>query len=142
MSVTREKHAGADNDTHPVDLYVGGRIRTRRKFLGMSQDELAGLIGLTFQQVQKYERGANRVSASKLHEIAAELKVPVSYFFDGYHGVADNSDGNNTDHTVHTFLMTTEGIGLAAAFPRIKSARRRNMVMDLVRTLAAEADED
>src|SRR5713226_5149805 len=68
---------------NPVDLHVGARIRLRRRMQGVSQEKLADALGLTFQQVQKYERGANRVSASKLYEIAAALHAPVSYFFDG-----------------------------------------------------------
>src|SRR4051812_44088092 len=68
---------------HPVDRHVGTAIRLRRRALGMSQDELASRLGLTFQQVQKYERGINRVSASKLHAIAAALKTPIAYFFEG-----------------------------------------------------------
>lgn len=69
---------------HPIDLHVGARVRTRRKFMGLSQETLATALGLTFQQVQKYERGSNRISASKLYEIAKALKVPVDYLFDGY----------------------------------------------------------
>src|SRR5580658_2657112 len=68
---------------NPVDLHVGARIRMRRRMNGVSLERLADALGLTFQQVQKYERGANRVSASKLYEIAAALKTPVAYFFDG-----------------------------------------------------------
>ena len=68
---------------NPIDLHVGARIRMRRRLLGVSQERLAEALGLTFQQVQKYERGANRVSASKLYEIARTLQTPVTYFFDG-----------------------------------------------------------
>src|SRR5271163_5343803 len=74
---------------NPVDLHVGARIRLRRRMQGVSQEKLADALGLTFQQVQKYERGANRVSASKLYEIATALQAPVSYFFDG---LADPSE--------------------------------------------------
>ncbi|HEX7799284.1 MAG TPA: helix-turn-helix transcriptional regulator, partial [Asticcacaulis sp.] len=74
----------ADRGPNPVDLHVGARVRMRRKFLGMSQEGLAETIDLTFQQVQKYERGSNRISASKLWEIAKALKAPVAYFFEGY----------------------------------------------------------
>ena len=75
---------------NPVDLHVGARIRLRRRMQGVSQEKLADALGLTFQQVQKYERGANRVSASKLYEIAAALRAPVAYFFDG---LADPTGG-------------------------------------------------
>ena len=72
-----------DRLPNPVDLHVGSRIRLRRKILGVSQERLADALGLTFQQVQKYERGANRVSASKLYEIAATLQTQIAYFFAG-----------------------------------------------------------
>src|SRR5471030_2652213 len=68
---------------NPIDLHVGARIRLRRRMQGVSQEKLADALGLTFQQVQKYERGTNRVSASKLYEIATALRSPISYFFDG-----------------------------------------------------------
>src|SRR5919198_2668524 len=67
---------------NPIDIHVGGRVRLRRTLLGMSQEKLAEAIGLTFQQVQKYERGANRVGASRLFDLARGLDVPVSYFFE------------------------------------------------------------
>lgn len=134
---------GFDNNTqiNPVDLHVGAKVRTRRKFLGLSQSDLADAIGLTFQQVQKYERGSNRISASKLYDISRYLKVPVSYFFDGY-AEGETPDGFNesdSEKFVHGFLMTTEGIELAEAFPRVPSAKRRRKILDLVRSLADEA---
>src|SRR5579884_660298 len=79
----RGSDADAERSPNPVDLHVGARIRMRRKSLGVSQERLADSLGLTFQQVQKYERGANRVSASKLYEIARALQTSVAYFFDG-----------------------------------------------------------
>lgn len=110
----------------------------RRKFLGLSQETLATALDLTFQQVQKYERGANRISASKLYEIAVTLKVPIQYFFEGY-GDAPVGEGfseSSSEKFVHGFLMTTEGIELAEAFPRIQSAKFRRRVLELVKTLA------
>ena len=127
-----------DRAPNPVDLHVGGRVRMRRKFLGMSQEGLGDHLDLTFQQVQKYERGSNRISASKLYEIAKALKAPVPYFFEGY-GEGEHPDGfteSVSEQSVHSFLMTTEGIELAEAFPRIKSAKHRRKILDLVRTLA------
>jgi transcriptional regulator with XRE-family HTH domain len=125
---------------NPVDLYVGGRVRMRRKFLGLSQEHLAESIELTFQQVQKYERGANRISSSKLYEIGKVLKVPVAYFFEGYDD-GQTMDGFNesaSEKFVHGFLMTTEGIELAEAFPRINNAKHRRKILDLVRALAED----
>jgi transcriptional regulator with XRE-family HTH domain len=129
-----------DRSPNPVDLHVGARVRMRRKFLGMSQEGLAETIDLTFQQVQKYERGSNRISASKLYEIARALKAPVAYFFEGY-GQTEAVEGfseSESEQFVHGFLMTTEGIELAEAFPRIKSAKLRRRVLELVRSLAED----
>ncbi|EGF91991.1 helix-turn-helix family protein [Asticcacaulis biprosthecium C19] len=114
----------------------------RRKFLGMSQEGLAEVIDLTFQQVQKYERGSNRISASKLYEIARALKAPVAYFFEGY-GETEAVEGfseSESEQFVHGFLMTTEGIELAEAFPRIRSAKLRRKVLELVRVLGESED--
>jgi len=125
---------------NPVDLYVGGRIRMRRRTLGVSQEKLAEDLGLTFQQVQKYERGANRVSASKLYEIARSLSAPVSFFFDGLTDPQAGPGGSDAavDNFVHDFLMTNEGVELASIFPKIKRAKVRRRLLDLVRTMADE----
>jgi transcriptional regulator with XRE-family HTH domain len=139
----RVKGAPVDNlrSPNPVDLHVGGRVRMRRKMLGVSQERLADALGLTFQQVQKYERGANRVSASKLYEIARFLSAPISYFFEG---LSDPTASGAPDHDeaseqfMHDFLMTSEGLELAAAFPRIRRSRLRRRVLDLVRALSEE----
>jgi transcriptional regulator with XRE-family HTH domain len=128
---------------NPVDLHVGGRVRMRRKLLGVSQEQLADSLGLTFQQVQKYERGANRVSASKLYEIARTLQVPVSFFFDGLADPMDGSDndevGQQAERIVQEFLTTPEGLELAEVFPKIGRGRVRRQVLDLVRAMAEEA---
>jgi transcriptional regulator with XRE-family HTH domain len=116
----------------------------RRKLLGVSQERLAEQLHLTFQQVQKYERGANRVSASKLYEIARALEAPVAYFFDG---LADTAQSRLEGHDaiggeyVHDLVMTPEGMELAAVFPRIKRGRVRRRVLDLVKALAEQDDE-
>jgi transcriptional regulator with XRE-family HTH domain len=132
-----------DNSINPVDLHVGARVRMRRKFLGLSQSDLADAIKLTFQQVQKYERGSNRISASKLFEISKFLKAPVAYFFEGY-AEGETPEGFNesdSERFVHDFLMTTEGIELAEAYPRIKSAKHRRKILDLVRSLSEDTPE-
>jgi transcriptional regulator with XRE-family HTH domain len=126
---------------NPVDLHVGARIRLRRRMQGVSQEKLADALGLTFQQVQKYERGANRVSASKLYEIAAALRAPVSYFFDGLAdpaGEAGEEAQPGHEHTVHNFLMTAEGLELARLFPAISRGHVRRRLLDLTRALTAE----
>jgi transcriptional regulator with XRE-family HTH domain len=117
----------------------------RRKMLGVSQERLAEALGLTFQQVQKYERGANRISASKLYDIARFLSAPISYFFEG---LTDPSQGSGVEHDssseqhVHGFLMTSEGLELAAAFPRIIRSRLRRRILDLVRALSEEEETE
>jgi transcriptional regulator with XRE-family HTH domain len=139
-----DRNAESSKSPNPVDLHVGGRVRMRRKMLGVSQERLAEALGLTFQQVQKYERGANRISASKLYEIARFLSAPIAYFFEGLGdpaaGGAAGHDETSEQH-VHGFLMTSEGLELAAAFPRIARSRLRRRILDLVRSLADEEEE-
>lgn len=120
---------------HPVDLHVGIRIRMRRKEMGVSQERLAEALGITFQQVQKYERGANRVSASKLWEIAAALKTPVAYFYDG---LGDREAVTGQRDAAQEFLLSSEGIELVAAFPRITEPAIRRKIVELVRVVADE----
>jgi transcriptional regulator with XRE-family HTH domain len=130
---------------NPVDLHVGARIRLRRRMQGVSQEKLADALGLTFQQVQKYERGANRVSASKLYEIATALQAPVSYFFDGLADPATDEGGAtrpSDEQTVHAFLMTAEGLELAKLFPGLPRGRIRRRFLDLMRALAGVEDTD
>jgi transcriptional regulator with XRE-family HTH domain len=119
---------------HPVDRHVGLRIRMRRKEMGVSQERLADSLGITFQQVQKYERGANRVSASKLWEIAAALKTPVAYFYDGL----GDHDGVSQREAAQEFMMSPEGAELMAAFPRISEPAVRRKIVELVRVVADE----
>ncbi len=129
-----------DTSPNPVDLHVGARVRMRRKFLGLSQSDLALALGLTFQQVQKYERGSNRISASKLHETARTLKLPVGYFFEGY-GESETTEGvpaSENEQVLHEFLMTTDGIDLAESFRRIHSPARRLRVLNLIKALAED----
>lgn len=126
---------GRSDGPHPVDLHVGVRIRMRRKELGVSQERLAESLGITFQQVQKYERGANRVSASKLWEIALALKTPVAYFYDGL-GDRDATAGHR--EASQDFLLSSEGIELMAAFPRIVEPAIRRKIVELVRVVADE----
>jgi transcriptional regulator with XRE-family HTH domain len=130
---------------HPTDVHVGSRVRLRRTMLGLSQEKLGEKIGLTFQQVQKYERGANRISASKLYEIARSLRVSISWFFEG---LSDPLAGRLKDAAemqappyAHNFLMTPEGIDLANAFPRIEDRQIRRKLVDLIRALVEEDAE-
>ncbi|WP_411289054.1 helix-turn-helix domain-containing protein [Phenylobacterium sp.] len=127
----------ADRSPNPVDRHVGLRIRMRRKELGVSQEKLADSIGLTFQQVQKYERAANRASASKLWEMARAMNTSIGYFYEGL-GDPSEPGTNMPRETVQDFLMTSEGLELAATFPRITQPRVRRKVLELVRALAGD----
>lgn len=130
----------SDTERHPnpVDLHVGARIRMRRRILGVSQERLAEDLGLTFQQIQKYERGANRVSASKLYEIARSLQSPVDYFFEGLDDAAGGGMADEGGPFTHDFLMTPEGLELATLFPKIDRQKVRRRILELVRSMAAE----
>jgi transcriptional regulator with XRE-family HTH domain len=137
----REAQDPADpGGPHPVDRHVGLRIRMRRMELGVTQDKLAQALGLTFQQVQKYERGANRVSASKLWEVSRVLQAPIGYFYDGLAQEAEVSPPATTLTDAQAFLLTSEGLELATTFPMV-SRRLRRTILELVRTMA-ETDEE
>lgn len=137
-----DKTDDPERGPNPVDRHVGLRIRMRRKELGISQERLAESIGLTFQQVQKYERAANRVSASKLWEMSRALSAPVGYFYDGLSDVVEPVGSNAPRDSMQDFLMTPEGIELAASFPKIPRGRVRRRILDLVRAMAGEADAE
>ena len=125
---------------NPIDIHVGGRIRLRRNMMGMSQEKLGEHLGITFQQIQKYEKGTNRVGASRLQAIASILEVPVAYFFDGAPG-GDRAEGFAEDSQtayVVDFLSSSEGLLLNRAFARIGDPKVRRRIIDLVRTLADE----
>jgi transcriptional regulator with XRE-family HTH domain len=139
-----DKSQDSDRTPNSVDQHVGMRVRVRRRALGISQEKLSEALNLTFQQVQKYERGANRISASKLYDIARALQAPISYFFEGLAdpvnlaiGAVAEPDGSEF---LYEMVMTTEGMELAALFPRI-DRRRRKLVLELARALSDEFNE-
>ncbi|CAN7578462.1 helix-turn-helix transcriptional regulator [Phenylobacterium sp. LjRoot219] len=124
---------------HPVDRQVGLRIRMRRKELRISQEKLAEALGLTFQQIQKYERAANRVSASKLFEIARALNTNVGYFYDGLGDADADAEAGPTPaltYVGHEFLLTSEGPELALLFQKLPRRRLRRKIVELVRAIA------
>lgn len=126
---------------NPTDKHVGARIRMRRMMLGISQEKLAAPLGLTFQQVQKYENGANRVGASRLQQIAATLGVSVGFFFEGAPNPPQQMPGifnNNVpqEEYVSQFLATREGLDLAKGFGKLNDKQRRSVV-NLVEAMAA-----
>lgn len=123
--------------THPVDIHVGQRIRHRRWLTGTTQQELAQAVGIKFQQIQKYETGTNRVSASRLWDIAHALEVPVSFFFDGFEDVGDvTKDAANTNGKVQGDpLKDREALSLLRTYYGIPEAQRRRL-FDLARALS------
>jgi transcriptional regulator with XRE-family HTH domain len=129
---------------NPIDRHVGSRVRMRRMLAGISQEKLGEALGLTFQQIQKYEKGANRISASRLQQISKKLEVPVSFFFDGAPSgdatPAGLSESTSTAY-ISDFLATSEGVQLTKAFVRIKSGRVRRRIVDIVEALAEEDDQ-
>lgn len=127
---------------NPVDIHVGSRVRLRRVLLGMSQEKLAERLGLTFQQVQKYEKGTNRISASRLQQIAQILEVPISYFYDELPGDLsnDNFDAPAPDFVVN-FLSNAESLQLMKAFVRIHDGKVRRKVVELVKAISGEEEK-
>ncbi|MEW6766586.1 MAG: helix-turn-helix transcriptional regulator [Pseudomonadota bacterium] len=125
---------------NPVDKYVGSRVRMRRIMLGMSQEKLGDSLGLTFQQVQKYEKGTNRIGASRLQQIAEILQVPVSFLFEGGPAGAMVDGGMSEAPSptyVSDFLATAEGLALARAFTSIADPKLRRSIVDLVEQMAS-----
>ena len=123
------------SEPHHVDKHVGALIRAKRKAMGMSQSELAEALGITFQQIQKYERGANRISASKLYEAARLLQSPVSYFFEGLDETSRGDVDDGFAQRMTQFVATPEGLELAGLFPRLNDRRLRRRVVDLVKAM-------
>jgi transcriptional regulator with XRE-family HTH domain len=127
-----------------TDKHVGSRVRMRRMMLDMSQTELGNDIGLTFQQVQKYEKGTNRIGAGRLHEIARILQVPISFFFEGSprepgeHRARGDNEAPPLPTYVTDFLATSDGLALTKAFMQIKDANLRRRIVSLVQEITGE----
>jgi transcriptional regulator with XRE-family HTH domain len=130
---------------NPIDIHVGSRVRFRRMLLGMSQEKLGEKLGLTFQQVQKYEKGINRIGASRLFDLAQVLGVSVQFFYEeapladaravAPDGVAEGPD----EQSIVEFLRSRDGLELNRAFVRIPDLKARRAIVDLVRSLANDA---
>lgn len=132
----------AGKKPNPVDAHVGSRVRLRRMLLGMSQERLGESMRLTFQQVQKYEKGVNRIGASRLFQISKILDVPVQFFFEeapyvGEPGSAPGMAESDSEAFILEFLNSREGLELNRAFVKIGDAKVRKSVVDLVRALSA-----
>ena len=129
---------------NPIDKHVGSRVRMRRMMLSMSQEKLGDALGLTFQQVQKYEKGTNRIGASRLQQIANILQVPVSFFFEGAPHIPGSPTTGMSEAPspayVSDFLATSDGLSLTKAFMRIKNSKLRRRIVDLVEQIAGEDD--
>jgi transcriptional regulator with XRE-family HTH domain len=125
---------------NPVDVQVGNRVRIRRMLIGMSQERLGDLLGLTFQQVQKYEKGVNRIGAGRLFEVARILNVPVDFFYEGLNALTEGGLGEGAP-PVMEFISSGEGLQLSLAFMKIKDAKVRKRVLDLVKSLAEEEEQ-
>ncbi len=128
---------------NPIDVHVGSRVRLRRMLVGMSQEKLGEMLGLTFQQIQKYEKGANRIGASRLYQIAQILGVDVEFFFD------DMPDGNKSKKSkgfsegqsspyVMDFVSSSEGLQLNRSFTRISDPKIRKRLLELVKSLGED----
>lgn len=158
MNVTAEQKFSSDDlseeaspasgvrRANPIDVHVGGRMRLRRMMIGMSQEKLGELMGLTFQQVQKYEKGVNRVSASRLFNLSHILTVPVEFFYEGLtvNGAPDATPGfaeSSPDDNIFQFLGSRDGLELNRAFVQIKDPKVRRHIVDLVRSLAEKAEQ-
>ena len=133
---------------NPMDIHVGSRVRLRRMLLGMSQEKLGDNLGLTFQQVQKYEKGINRIGASRLFDLSKTLGVPISYFYEdapvagpGLAGDPCEYGEKTVESSVFDFLSTREGLELNKAFVKITNARVRRTIVELVRSLAGDQDK-
>ncbi|HEY0281840.1 MAG TPA: helix-turn-helix transcriptional regulator [Rhizomicrobium sp.] len=125
---------------NPIDAQVGNRLRLRRMMIGMSQERLGELLGLTFQQVQKYEKGVNRIGAGRLFEIARILGVPIYYFYESVSEQLAGAPGFAETDTppVLEFVSSGEGLQLSLAYMRIKDPKVRKRVLDLVKSLSED----
>jgi transcriptional regulator with XRE-family HTH domain len=125
---------------HATDRHVGNRVRMRRMMLGMSQQKLGQALGLTLQQVQKYEKGTNRIGAGRLQHIASIQQVPISFFFEDAPGLSDVLD-ESSDY-VSGFLATSEGLALTKAYMHIENATLRRSIVALVKQIAGEDEPE
>jgi transcriptional regulator with XRE-family HTH domain len=124
---------------HPTDKHVGSRVRMRRLMLGLSQTQLGQTLGVSFQQLQKYEKGTNRISSSRLAQLSGILQVPIPFFFEGLPPSEKNETPSPT--YVSDFLATSHGINLTKAFMQIPSASLRRSIVDLVEAIAGPDDQ-
>ncbi len=146
----RGRGGGIGGKPSPVDVHVGGRVRLRRIMLGMTQEKLGNAIGITFQQIQKNERGTNRIGSSRLYQLSQVLDVPVSFFFDDMPDAVEGrrsarrpqlAEAEGTAYEVDT-LAKRETLELVRAYYRIKSPKVRERIFQLAKTLAKPSGPD
>jgi transcriptional regulator with XRE-family HTH domain len=129
---------------NPIDVHVGSRVRLRRMLLGLSQEKLGEHLGLTFQQIQKYEKGINRIGASRLFDLAKVLGVPVQFFYEELPTAESEAVGGFGERPAENyaveFLGSREGLELNKAFARITDPRVRRSIVELIRAFAGEAE--
>lgn len=133
------KRSTKKDGPHPVDVHVGARVKLRRMILGMSQETLGKALGLTFQQIQKYEKGVNRIGASRIFELSNLLEVPVQYFYDDYGDLIGAPAGMAEPDAGEAFMElvnSPEGVELCRYFADIKDPKVKKRVLDLVKTIA------
>jgi transcriptional regulator with XRE-family HTH domain len=140
---------GGSRRANPMDVHVGTRVRLRRMLLGMSQEKLGERLGLTFQQVQKYEKGVNRIGASRLFDLSQVLQVPIQFFYEEAPGTLEQGGGEHgrgfaergSESYIVEFLNTRDGLEMNKAFVRIQDIKVRRAIVELVRQLAGD-DKD
>ncbi|MEQ8194485.1 MAG: helix-turn-helix transcriptional regulator [Rhodospirillales bacterium] len=141
-SASPKRNGGKSADgPHPIDVLVGSRVRLRRTLMGLSQEKLGEAVGLTFQQIQKYERGSNRIGASRLHEFSQILNVPVSFFFEGGAAAAApprarSAKNGKRQMTEEDFLQKRETLELVRAYYRVPDHMVRKKIFEMVKALA------
>jgi transcriptional regulator with XRE-family HTH domain len=131
-------------EAHPVDIHVGKKLRSRRTILGKSQEEIGTAVGITFQQIQKYERGLNRIGSSRLYEFASLLGVGVAYFFEGldHDRVGHSALGDNTFPFEHEGMDNKEVLSLVRAYYGIPSPQVRKKMLSLIKSLSGAKDSE
>ncbi len=124
---------------HPVDLHVGMRLKLRRQMLELSQNELGQRLGITFQQIQKYEKGTNRIGASRLYELAKALNIRVQYFFENYEGFGSNYPHHDIDDMKANLAKTAESQQFLQYYFEIKDDEVRKRLIDFIKTMSKES---
>jgi len=146
ISVDNKKTDSTKKNPNPVDIHVGGRVRLRRMLAGLSQEKLGVSMGLTFQQIQKYEKGVNRIGASRLYRLSQVLDVPVQFFFDGMPAInvsaATGMAEPRQETYLNEFLNTRDGLELNRAFVKVTDTQVRKSVIELVRSLGRSKSKD